>query len=318
MPRPLLLAALAATLFAAFWPWLLSPTEGLDRGHNALWLSHGWMGDATWFSDNDRDPEAYDPATLADRVARLRVDRAYPHLCPTDNAGHLPGIDPARIARLREALPDTRILPWIGGVNSTHVFLADPSWRATFVAEATALVLDHDLDGVHLNVEPLPDGDPHYLLLLEELRAALPDHRLSVAAYPPHVLPSQALEVHWSKDYFAEVASRVDEVAVMTYDSGMVVPGAFALVVARWAQHVRAATGTTEVLFGVPTYDDEWMTWHWPSGEHLTSGLAGLWLVDHGPAYRGIAIYANWELDDDEVAWLERSFVRPDHPPPPG
>ena len=318
MPRPALLAALVAVALAASWPWLLRPTEGLDRGHNALWISHGWMGDAAWFAENGRDPAAYELDDLTDRIARLNVDRVYPHLCPTDNAGHVPGVDPERIARLRAALPDTQILPWIGGVHSTHVFLADPSWRATFVAEAAALVHDHDLDGVHVNIEPLADGDPHFLLLLDELRAALPDHQLSVAAYPPHVLPSQALEVHWTKAYFAEVADRVDEVAVMTYDSGMVVPGAFALVVARWAQHVRAATGTTEVLFGVPTYDEERMTWHWPSGEHLTSGLAGLWLVDHGPSYAGIAIYANWELDDDEVDWLESRFVRADPAAPGG
>ncbi len=318
MPRPVLLATLVVAVLAAFWPWLLPPNDGLDRGHNALWLSHGWMGDAAWFTENDRDPTAYDPATLIDRVDRLHVDRLYPHLCPTDTTGHLAGHDPDRITTLRAALPHTQILPWIGGVNSTHVFLADPDWRATFVADAVALVLDHDLDGVHVNIEPLPDGDPHYLLLLDELRAALPDHRLSVAAYPPHVLPTQALEVHWTKAYFAEVAARVDEVAVMTYDSGMVVPGPFALVVARWAQHVRDAAGDTDVLLGVPTYDDEWKTWHWPSGEHLTSGLAGLGLVDLGPSYAGIAIYANWELDDDEVTWLERHFARSDPQPPGG
>ncbi len=316
MRRRLLLTVLAALTVVGLWPWVWCPTDGLDQGHNALWLSHAWLGGPSWFQEHERDPAGFRGSqahgALAERVAALHVDRVYPHLCPTDSAGHLPSVDGGQLRDFADALPGVQVLPWIGGVLHRHVFLDDPAWRETFVTEAAALVRDGGFAGVHVNIEPLPSGTPEFLDLLEALRAALPaGARISVAAYPPQVLATQVLEVHWTPAYFRQVADRADEVAVMTYDSGMVLPGPFSLLVARWAQHVRDAAGAAEVLLGVPTYDDEWMTWHYPSGEHLMSGLAGLGLVDLGPNYRGVAIYANWELDHDEVAWLRRTFVAP-------
>ncbi len=300
-------------LFAG-WPWIWCPARGLDRGHNALWLSHGWLGGSSWFAENNRLWEGYRglaaQEALAERLDRLNVGVVYPHLCPTDASGHLPEVDPAQVEGFAQALPGVEVLPWIGGVNGRHVFLRDSAWRATFVAEAAALVRAGGFAGVHLNIEPLPSGDADYLSLLEELKTALPaGKRLSVAAYPPQVLASQVLEVHWTTDYFTEVAERSDELAVMTYDSGLWLPGPFALLVARWSQKAREAAGSTDLFLGVPTYDDEVQSWHKPIAENLRSGLAGLGLVDGGAGYRGVAIYANWELDEKEVGWLEEVFV---------
>lgn len=172
-------------------PGVESSNGKFDRARNGLWLAHGWMADDAWFARNNRDRAGYDSA-----VARLRLQAtcaengiayAFPHLCPATPAGRLPAQDTARIEALLAALPKTKVLPWVGGVFREHCPVENPVWRAAFVASCSDLLRRHpSLAGLHLNIEPLPDGNQDFLALLEEMKPALGEGKiLSVAAYPP-------------------------------------------------------------------------------------------------------------------------------------
>lgn len=217
------LAAITALPLIGYALW--SPgktiTDGRhDPGSNGIWMSHRWLGDDAWFTDNNREAmrnQYRDPAyidTTLGMLADKGITDLFPHLAPTRPNGKLPGHDDAQLERFLSAAEQhgQRVIPWLGGVFELHCHPANAKWRARFIESIVALLGDHPrLAGVQLNIEPWPSGDPDCLLLLEELRAALPEDRvLSVAAYPPPTRWQPTPEVHWDESYFRAVAERCD------------------------------------------------------------------------------------------------------------
>ncbi len=319
--RPVLIFVLI-TLILAYLLW--SPGQTIndgrhDRGRNAIWLSHAWLGADSWFERYDRDPSTFrDPvemAALAWQLQRYHIVDVYPHLAPTTPAGHLPPHDPAQTERFLNQTPDLHVLPWVGGVLGEHVFLGSPSWRRAFTADVVRLLDDHPrLAGIHLNVEPLPSGNEAYLALLEELRRALPpDKLLSVAAYPPPIIWQPGFDVHWSQGYYEQVAHHADQIVVMLYDTALPLQKPYVSLVARWTADVLTWLPETNVLLGLPAYEDLAL-YHWPWAETLDGGLrgahAGLERFEQPPdSYQGIAIYSHWTMSEPEWTLLDRHFV---------
>jgi hypothetical protein len=322
-------------LLLALWCGYLLWTPGMDfrdgrhdRGRNGLWLSHGWLAGNDWFKRNGgtngvahyRDPQRIQE--LAERLRRHHITDIFPHLCPAGPNGHLPPIDYAQAERFLDALAGFRVMPWIGGPNGATVRLHDPKWRSAFAAEVRSLLLAHPrFAGVQVNIEPLPNGDTNFLALLDELRPALPEGKaLSVAAYPPPTRWHPYPDVHWDENYFRQVASRCDQMAVMMYDAGQRIPKAYQSLMADWTREVLAWSGGKSVLLGVPTYDDPDVDYHRPDVENLTNALPGVHRGLAGqdlPAnYQGVGIYCDWETSDEEWKYFAEHFLKALPPPP--
>jgi hypothetical protein len=203
----------------------------------------------------------------------------------------------------------------IGGPNGSSALIHKPQWRAAFIANVRQLIAEHPrLAGVQVNIEPLTSGDRNFLLLLEELRAALPpDTLLSVAAYPPPTWWHPFEDVHWEEEYFREVARRSDQLAVMMYDAAQRIPKTYQRLMADWTQEVLEWSEGKSVLLGVPTYDDAGVEYHDPRVENITNALLG---VHRGlsrqslPAnYQGVAIYCEWETSEAEWRYFREYFL---------
>jgi hypothetical protein len=319
----LLTAAVLAVMGVPYWIW--TPGSDIrdgrhDRGQNGLWLAHGWLGADEWFIRNNkqsqfgqyRDPESL--RKLAALCAANHITDLYPHLCPCDDRGALPATDAAQTERFLDALtPSCRVIPWIGGPGAFPAQYPNPQWRAAFCQSVRALLDAHPrLAGVQVNIEPLPSGNPDYLRLLEELRATLPAGKiLSVAAYPPPTRWQPTSEVHWDETYFRQVATRVDQLAVMMYDTSIPFPKAYEQLMANWTVEILRWADGKPVLLGLAAYDDEGVGYHHPKVENLPHGLAGIHagLERAGaPAnFQGAAVYSHWEMDDAEwQTWRER------------
>jgi hypothetical protein len=168
---------------------------------------------------------------------------------------------------------------------------------------------------VHLNVEPLPSGDKGFLVLLDEIRVALPPGKLlSVAAYPPPTRWHPFPDVHWEEPYFREVTRRCDQLATMMYDAGLKIPKTYQRLMADWTTEVLEWSDGKPVLLGVPTYDDAGVGYHDPRVENLKNALLG---VHRGllrsplpKNYQGVAIYCDWETSDSEWAYFREHFLR--------
>ena len=308
----------------AFWPRGRDFRDGRhDRGENGMWLTHAWMGDDTWFAETgktDVDRERFRGpagfAGLAALIERHRIRDLFPHLCPAQPDATVMPVDDEQVERLLDALPGRRVLPWVGGIFDVNVYPGETRWRTRFVRSAVELLTRHPrLGGLHLNVEPLPSGNPGYLDLLGELRAAMPaSSLLSVAAYPPPTMLHPFEDVHWDEAYYRRVAAAAGQVVPMMYDTAIRFRMMYRDLMAAWVREVLAWSEGTPTLLGLPAYDDAGSGYHDPSVENLEEALwgihDGLAAIEPIPdAYRGIALYSDWEMTDPEWETLRTRFL---------
>ena len=88
-------------------------------------------------------------------------------------------------------------MPWVGGLRVGYkrqrpgsVDLGDLGQRQRIVAECRGLI-DEGFDGVHVDIEPIDDGNVEFLALLRALRTAVGQgHLLSLSAIPPAPVPT--------------------------------------------------------------------------------------------------------------------------------
>jgi len=226
------------------------------------------------------------------------------------------------VRTLKAAKPDLDVQAWIG-LPLVHVDLSNAAVRKKIVQFCVDLAQE-GFDGIHLDPEPVFSNDMNVLALLDEVRDALgPEFTLSIATrriWPifPNVRWPIVGQVAWHASYYHQVASRVDQIVVMTYDSAM----PLACLYRQWVRfqviEITSAVGDTDVqlFFGVPTSEER--TWtHWPNAENMRNGLQGLISGLNDAATQpanvvGVAVYPHWETDETEWAvyrelWLDES-----------
>jgi hypothetical protein len=324
--RPIALVAravaVASVAGAAGLAWLAWAPAGdfaphpFNHDRNAVWLEHRWL------------ERAHDEAAMAALFERLHargIVYLYPHLIPFDARGNLPPHDRdqmrAFLAVARRVAPEMRVLPWIGGLRvgwkrqrPGTLQLGDLNQRQRIVAEARGLV-DEGFDGIHLNVEPVDDGNDEFLALLRALRTAVgPGHVFSIAATRPAPFGlRRAPNFAWSPGYYARIAATVDQLVIMAYDTALPTPNFYRRYL-QWASSsvagaLDASGSNARVLMGVPTYE--------PYGfmhragvetpENALPGIvAGLRGLGAGGTFEGVALYAEWTTDDREWSIYER------------
>jgi hypothetical protein len=314
-------AALALPAALAIYLWRSTPPEDraphpFNQDRNAVWLEHRWL---------ERPHPVAELDALFEALHRRGVLYAFPHLIPFDASGRLPPHSREQMRTLlesaRRSAPGMRLLPWVGGLRKGYrrtrqgsVDLADLAQRGRLAAECRGL-MDEGFDGVHLNVEPVNDGNVEYLALLRALRTAVGDKGLlSVSAIRPGPLAIPgAPNFFWSLDYYRRVASVVDQVAIMSYDTGLPTAGLYRRYVSYAASSVTRAlakSGTrARVLLGVPTYDETGLMHRVRvenPGNALLGVIAGLRGVGGGGTFEGVALYAEWTTDEQEWQTYER------------
>lgn len=320
-------AAVALVLLAAalagwyiYGPVRLRVTDGRhDRGRNAIWIGHGWLGDDGWFDRNKRPRAAFRTRAavgeLAARFERHGIRDVYPHLCPATVDGALPPVDAVQTALFLDVFRGFRVMPWVGG-NRATALVGKPEWRARFAGDCAALTARFPrLAGFHLNIEPCPSGSADLLALLDLLRAKLPRTcLLSIAAYPPPTRMHPGLDVHWEEAYVREVARRVDQMAFMMYDTALDSTAWYQRLMAQWTREELAWTAPTATLLGLPAYDDAWTSWHRPDVENLENALEAIHAALAGmggppPNYQGTALYCDWEMNEAKWATYRELYL---------
>ena len=280
--------------------------------NNAIWIGHGWLGGDDWFIRNDRDPSEFRGeekiSVLFQKLADNRIRTVYPHLCPARFDGRIAAYDDAQVERFLDLAEKygIAVIPWIGGVLGESARPSDETWRRNFIASAGEFLQKHPrLAGVQINIEPMPSGDTGFLMLLDELRPAMNAKTLSVAAYPPPTRWHPFPEVHWSESYMRRVADRCDQLAVMMYDTAIPLEKFYTDLMISWTRSAAEATAMNgcELLLGIPAYEDADVGYHHPRAENLSSALRGISAAGRKERISGIAIYCEWEMDDEK--WRE-------------
>ncbi|MEU4879063.1 hypothetical protein AB0G19_01170 [Streptomyces althioticus] len=318
-----LIVPLAAVEAALRVNYMGDPADGTHtRNRDAMWLGHAWV--------DGRKKDA-DVTALAGRLRDTGVRDLYVHTGPLEHDGTLPkSVYPrARwfIDAVHRELPGVRVQAFLGDVLANGgpegLELSDAATRAEVVRSA-GQVLDTGYEGVHMDLEPLHSGDEHYLDLLDDLRKLTKDRdaQLSVAAHQidplPHLHSVAGLVADhpkwWSQEFFGQVARRVDQIAVMSYDTARLFESTYGGYVAQQTSLALEVTPpTTHLLMGLPFYYENNPS-HWGHAETVAAAVRGARLglsrTDPDRELFGLAPYIDFAATETNWKEFEDGWVR--------
>jgi hypothetical protein len=321
------LVVLAVVVLSALGGWAALTSDALGTpaaaacgtGSDAEWLGHAWVDGRR----GQRDVDA-----LAARLRGTGIRDLFVHAGPFRNDGTLdPALRPkARwvVGALQRALPGVRVQAWLGAHPVPgQLDLGSAATRRALLASEEQVLAD-GFDGVHLDFEPVVSGDPDLLAVLAAShRLTARRHAvLSVSASRPEPAPGIGAAIAllpgrfawWSGPYLHQVAVRVDQVAVMAYDTAL-------WPAATYTGYVRDATLTAlravpsgePLLVGVPAYDDDTMDHH-RDAETTAAALRGVRLALGGQSPGrsvGVALYVDFTITAGDWATFRRDWVAP-------
>ncbi|MBB5964513.1 hypothetical protein [Planomonospora venezuelensis] len=314
-------ALLAIPAMTAVFFWLEftgTPGPGArSTGHDALWLGHAWV--------DGRRSEA-DVKAMAVRLRGTGIKDVYVHAGPFKFSGELPASKYPNAKNFlkwwKAELPQVRVSAWLGQKVDYGLDLGDPASRQR-VLDGARDIMAAGFDGVHYNFEPITSGDAGFLDLLERTRPLVGDGVLSTST--PQIEPLPLMrpvaraaidhDKYWLRDYFREVVDRVDQVAIMTYDSFLPLESLYGGHVVR--QGTLALDLVPEgktLLIGAPAYHDHGVPWL-DAAESVAVAAEGarLALSGHGtPRERfGLALYVDFAATEEDWAEYTRFWYRP-------
>lgn len=322
------LAAVISVLLGGRWIAFAAQDIGTtsaaarSTGNDALWLGHAWI-------DGRKGPK--DVAALAAQLRGTGIRDLFVHVGPLDRRGSLdPALRPQAkwfVEAAHRALPRVRVLAWVGDIVTPRgggLDLEDAGTRQRILAGDESVLVD-GFDGVHYDFEPVGDADPGYLTLLDATHAMMRNagRMLSVSAEQVELVPGGrwALDAAlghdswWSSGYLRQVASRVDQVAIMAYDSVLWTASSYTGFVrdqTRFA--LDAVPGNVALLIGVPVYGGHSLV-HDSAAENVGAAIRGVRLaLPHGtPTDRavGVALYVDFAATPADWAGYRSDWVDP-------
>ncbi|MFA5793234.1 MAG: glycoside hydrolase family 18 protein [Candidatus Gracilibacteria bacterium] len=271
----------------------------------AFWLGHS-------FATTNADFES-----LNKNISPLPVTDLYFHVGPLTEAGGL--ADDISIDTLAMEALTTQNFAWIGALRS-QIDLANPLVRSQIIASAK-WTLTQGFDGIHLDIEPIHADDEDFFTLLKELNEQIPGVKISVAMdeWQPSFLTKKIaqiyntkIESYWTSDQVKRTADFVDQIVVMTYDTGFHDPKLYEW----WVETQTIALSKiipdgVEFFVGIPAYKtganfDK-------DTENLSTGIAGFTravqnIRSNIKNIDGIAIYPYWEMTDLDFETLSQNY----------
>ncbi|MEU4075700.1 hypothetical protein DEJ45_12675 [Streptomyces venezuelae] len=288
--------------------------DARTRSKDAVWLGHAWV--------DGRKKDA-DLAAFAARIKGTGIRDLYVHAGPLEHDGTLPAARYPRakwfVDAVHRTMPGIRVQAWLGDVLATEgpngLHLEKAGSRAAVVTSARQ-ILDTGFDGVHFDLEPLLSDDADYLSLLDDLGKVTRPRRaqLSIAAHQIDPLPGlhtvngalSGSEKWWSQEFFGQVARRVDQIAVMSYDTWMPLESLYGGYVAQQTSLALEVTPeTTDLLMGLPFFHEDDLGHH-ENAETVEAAVRGVRLglgrTDPGRERFGVALYVDFAAEEGDWA----------------
>jgi hypothetical protein len=285
------------------------PAAARSSGNDAMWLGHAWVDGRKTQSDVDN---------LASQLKQSGIRDLFVHSGPISPDGT---VDPSLRPRAKwlteamdRAVPEVRVQAWLGSVVAEDRLNPEDAGIRERVVSSARQVLDDGFDGIHYDLEPMADGTPGFLQLLETTREVTRARNLvlSVAAHQIEAVPGMRHpgqlvigKPHWwSTGYLQEVAQRVDQVAIMAYDSGIPFETAYSGYLRIQTEKALAAVPPTVAVFiGIPAYhtDGPGHT----DAETVAASLRGIRMgLGDQPPNRpfGVAVYVDFSATAEDWA----------------
>jgi hypothetical protein len=304
----------------------LANNDNVALPPNAIWIGTEWTHEAR---------ERADIEALVARLKERQIGTVYAWVSWLQEDETWRGADKFGFVRefaivFKELYPEARLLGWVSfpvQVGAEDYRLDDTELQQNIADFSSRVVTDLGYDGIFLNVEPVWNNDENFIALLRKVRAEIGGNTPLAAAIPPDWSPLDAnipvppLIVPgtiWDKEYKQKVALLVDQLAVMAYNSGLSAPEDYSTWVAyqvrAFTEAVNELGGGTEIIIGIPTYEDE-LPGHDTNVENVESAVRGvqIGLTEAGTSaslVQGVAIYADWTTDALEWAQYDSFWLK--------
>ena len=291
------------------------------RQGDAVWLGHAWV-------DGRKGPADVDALV---RQMGGGVHDLFVHTGPLRHDGTLdPTLYPRAswlVAALHQAVPGIRVQAWLGaalGSGQVQVGSEGPGLdltRTDQIIGSFRQALDAGFDGIHVDFEPVHSGDQDFLNVLEQAHLLTTERHAVLSVSVPQTEPvpgihllGAALADHpkwWTAGYLSDVADRVDQVAVMAYDSALPLRSLFSGYVQQQTRlALQSVPSSVDLLIGLPAYHDD-NAFHHASAETVAAAIRGVRLADHGRLKFGVALYVDFAATAADWAAYHHDWLDP-------
>lgn len=150
-------------------------------------------------------------------------------------------------------------------------YLAKPEVRTTIVKTIVDLVNKYSFDGIDLDFEGFAfvDGNttwtktaPNWVLFVKELSAALHTQQKLLSISAPYSFNPAEKQKGYYVYAWAEIASSIDRLRIMTYDYSVAKPGPIGPIswTEKTLQYAISIMPASKVFIGLPGYGRDWIT----------------------------------------------------------
>ena len=150
-------------------------------------------------------------------------------------------------------------------------FLAKPEVRTTIVKTIVDLVNKYSFDGIDLDFEGFafvdgnttwPKTAPNWVLFVKELSVALRAQQKLLSVSAPYAFNPAEKQKGYYVYSWAEIASSIDRLRIMTYDYSVAKPGPIGPI--SWTEktlrYAISIMPASKVFIGLPGYGRDWIT----------------------------------------------------------
>jgi len=150
-------------------------------------------------------------------------------------------------------------------------YLAKPEIRTTIVKSIVDLVNKYSFDGIDLDFEGFAfvDGNttwtktaPNWVLFVKELSIALHAQQKLLSISAPYAFNPAETQKGYYVYSWAEIASSIDRLRIMTYDYSVAKPGPIGPIswTEKTLQYAISIMPASKVFIGLPGYGRDWIT----------------------------------------------------------
>lgn len=150
-------------------------------------------------------------------------------------------------------------------------YLAKPEVRTTIVKTIVDLVNKYSFDGIDLDFEGFafvdgnttwPKTAPNWVLFVKELSVALRAQQKLLSISAPYAFNPAEKQKGYYVYSWAEIASSIDRLRIMTYDYSVAKPGPIGPIswTEKTLQYAISIMPASKVFIGLPGYGRDWIT----------------------------------------------------------
>lgn len=287
-----------------------------NKGENAVWLEHKWVGDKT------TDQEVND---LVNKLKKYQISLVFVHAGPLEVDGTI-STDRYKYAlnfieKAKKYDDSIQYQAWIGQTRR-QIDISDPKVQHNIAKQALIFADLIGFDGIHFDIEPVWDGDENFIETLRIVRESIGEDKeisVALAEFIPQSIVWILQNIKEFKNYNTEVnyrnvAKYSDQIIVMAYDTSINTEYFYKWLVREQTIWLTNLLKGKRLFIGIPAYEKPTEYFN-PEIENLENGLAGVIsglnnIRSKDENFAGIAIYPYWEMTNEKWSIYEDLWLK--------